>query len=369
MSKSNPLFKPYIGKSVTYIGGKAAHEVKTKAGKIYKLSSNENPIGASPKAVEAIQKVVEELYIYPDRTDRRLCEALSSYYDSSLSPEHFFSANSGSECLEYIIRAFMGEGLECIISSPTFPVYKSFAKWTGGKHINVPLIGDEFRLDIGGIADAINEKTRLIFVTSPNNPTGTYIRKRELKLLLDSIPDHVIVILDEVYYLFADANSFTTAECYVKGGHRIIGLNSFSKSFGLAGLRLGYFYSTAEIVNYIRGMTRPFLINKLAIEAGIAALSDDDFVTKTVETVKKGRAFLYKELDQLGMKYWKSEGNFTMMKPEMEDKIFEEKMIEKGIMVRRVGNFGASGCVRVTVGNQEANEAFIQALESILVGA
>ncbi|MEM6397162.1 MAG: histidinol-phosphate transaminase [Bacteroidota bacterium] len=361
----NPLFKPYIGKSISYLGGKSLDEIQTKADKIYKLSSNENPIGASPAAIEAIKGELSGLHLYPDRTDKKLCAALADFYDQELSAEHFFAANSGSESLEYIIRAFMGEDMECIVSTPGFSLYENLVKWVGGKPIVVPLIGENFELDVDGILDSITPKTRLIFLTSPNNPTGSYIKKAELAYLLDRIPEHVVVVYDEVYYLFTDAPDYSTAMPFVKAGKQVIGLNSFSKSFGLAGLRLGYFYTTPGLVSYIRGMTRPFLLNSLSLNAGIAALQDDAFIKEAVAVTVKGREYISRELTDIGIQHWPSQGNFVLVKPPMPTDEFEALMLEQGIMVRPVGNFGAEGCVRITVGIPEANEAFVQAVKAV----
>ncbi|MEL6142994.1 MAG: aminotransferase class I/II-fold pyridoxal phosphate-dependent enzyme, partial [Bacteroidota bacterium] len=306
MSQENPLFKSYIGQDISYLGGKSIDEVTTQVDKVYKLSSNENPIGASPLAVKAIKEQAESLYLYPDRTDKKLCIALADYYEQILGPEHFFAANSGSESLEYIIRAFMGEGTECIFSTPGFSLYENLVNWVGGRSVVVPLIGDNHELDVNAILNSVNAKTRLIFITSPNNPTGSYVKSHELAYILDRVPDHVVVVYDEVYHLFADAPDYTTAMPFVAAQKQVIGLNSFSKSFGLAGLRLGYFYTTPKLIRYIRGMTRPFLLNTLALKAGVAALSDHSFIADTVAITKNGREFLYKELEQLQIKYWKS---------------------------------------------------------------
>ncbi len=360
------FFKEYLAVAEPYKGGKAISEIKTKKDKIYKLSSNENPIGASPKAMAAIRENLKNLHLYPDRTDQRLQTALRQFYNNELEADQFIGASSGSEIIDHIIRAFAGEGREVIVSNPTFKPYIMFSSWCGSKVIDVPLLDPDYKLDIRGILDAINDQTRLIFLTSPNNPTGTHIAKHELDELLANIPDHVVVVLDEVYYHFVDADDYTTALPYVKKGYNIIGVNSFSKTYGLAGMRIGYAYTTPELSAYIHQLCKPFLIDTLSLEAGIAALGDQAFIDQTVEIVKKGRLYLYEQLDRLGMHYWKSQGNFILLKPEMDTGQFEERMLEEGIMVRPVANFGAPGCVRVSIGIPEANEAFIAALEKII---
>lgn len=366
-NKTKPaIFKPYLLGNPGYKGGKTMGEIKSSAKKIYKLSSNENLLGTSPKASKAIKASLKNLNIYPDRTTDKLQLALSKFYKKKLSPDHFIAANAGSEVIEHIIRAFLGEGLECIVSNPCFMPYVMFSEWQGAKIIDVPLKSPNYQLDVKGVLKAINKKTRLIFLTSPNNPTGTYIPKKDIEQLLDKVPDHVVVVLDEVYYHFATAKDFSTALPFVKKGKNVIAINSFSKTYGLAAVRAGYGYTTPEIARYVRKLSKPFLMNKLSSNAAIGALSDKAFIDKTVKLVVEERERLYPKLDKLGVTYWKSQANFIMIKPPMDEFKFEQKMLREGIMVRPVGSFGAPGCVRITIGTKAANNAYIKALKKVL---
>lgn len=364
-NKVNPLFKSYLKAAWPYLGGKSKKEVKTESENIYKLSSNENPIGASPKALEAIRKNLDSLFEYPDRTDQRLRIALEEYYGGQLKENQFIGGGGGSETLELIIRAFTTAHSQCIITNPAFGPYRLFSNWNGVRIVDVPLLKPNYKLDVPGILSAITPQTRLIFLTSPNNPTGTYIPKRELDFLIEKLPEHVVLVLDEVYHHFAEAADYTSALPYVLEGRQVIGVNSFSKTYGLASLRVGYCYSTPGIAAYIRQICRPFLINLLSMEAAIAALTDHEFINQTLQLVRKEKSYLYPALDRLKVKYWKSEANFILIEPEISAQQFESRMLEAGVMVRPVANFGAPGCVRVTIGNREANEVFIRALESI----
>lgn len=363
--KEITLFKPYLKASKLYKGGKNRSQVSSEK-KLYKLSSNENLLGPSPKAIAAIQEHLHSINEYPDQTDDRLQLALSNFYEGALLPGQFITSNSGVEMLELIIRAFLDEGLECIVSEPSFEPYRVFPAKLGAIVKNVPLVGAQFELDINGILSAITDQTRLIFVTSPNNPTGTHIPKVQLDALIGQLPSHVVLVYDEVYFQFAQAEDYTTALPYVQDGHRVIGVNSFSKAYGLAGLRTGYAYSTPEIAQYVSQLRRPFMLGTLVLEASIAALQDQEFIAQTVKTVNSGKTYLYGVLEELGVQYWKSEANFILIKPEMDPAIFEEKMLTEGVMVRPVGNFGAPGCIRVTVGTPEANEAFARALSRVV---
>ncbi len=360
------FFKPYLDVALKYKGGKPADQIDTGGKPLYKLSSNENILGSSPKALAAIRANVDKLHIYPPNTDAKLRKALAEFYGDDFTPENFIGTPSGSEAIEIIIRAFLDIGTEVIVSNPAFMPYIMFSKKAGGTVVDIPLAADDFALDVEAILAAVNDKTRLIFLTSPNNPTGSYIPKRDLDKLIYNLPEHVVVVYDEVYFQYADAEDFTTARHYVKEGRNVIGINSFSKAYGLAGMRIGYAYSTPKIIAYLSNLYKPFLLSTLSIEAAIAALSDTDFIEKTVTTVQTEKAFLYEELDKLPLKYWKSQGNFILTKPTMKDRDFEAKMQREGIMVRPVAGFGAPGCVRVTIGHRESSKAFIAGLESVL---
>lgn len=363
------LFKPYLIKKSSYKGGKGKADVSSQSNvdKIYKLSSNENALGSSPAALEAIRKALPELFYYPDRTDKKLTLALEKFHKSKIPASQFLCANSAMEIIDKICRGFLREGDNAIACTPAFRAYKLFTGQSGAQLVNVPLISPDYRLDIDGIINAVNEKTRLVFLNSPNNPTGTIISRSELKELLDRLPPNVITVYDEVYFHFNQNPDFCMADEWINS-YNIIGINSLSKCFGLAGLRVGYMYSNKQIIDYLAGMQRPFQLSSLVIEGAIAAVNDTEFMAQTVELVNSQKPKLYRELDNLGVTYWKSQANFIMIKPEMDEFEFENKMIEHGVMVRPVGGFGAEGCVRVTIGTEEANEAYINALTKVIKG-
>lgn len=346
-----------------YKGGKnppSSHQ------KIYKLSSNENPLGASPKAVAAVKKVADDLSLYPDQTDIRLRQTLVSDFNKELTEDQFICGNSGSEIIDMVLRAFINEGDEVIYSNPCFLPYSVFSRWYGAKQVDVPLTSPNYDLDTEGILKAITQKTKIIFLTSPNNPTGTYIPKSVLDDFLDRVPKNIVIVFDEVYRHFATAKDYVTALPYVKVGLPVIAVNSFSKTYGLAGQRIGYCYTTATIANYIRQIHKPFLLPITSLEAGIGALKDTDFITKTVETVLAGRKMLAEEFDKLGITYWPSEANFFIIDPPYPEFEFTDKLMEQGIMVRPVSQFGAPGKVRISIGDTEANIALISALKKIM---
>jgi len=367
MSNIN-IFKDYLLPKAPYSGGKGIKEVQSLTGnkKIHKLSSNENAFGASPKAIAAIKAHIDQLYEYPERTDIRLRSSLADFYKGKLSQEQFVTENSGVALLEIICRAFLKEGNESIVCNPCFKPYMMFTKSNGAKIIDVPLSGPNFDLDVSGILSKITEQTRLIFITNPNNPTGTSLRKKDIDALINATPEHVVIVIDEVYYQFARASDYVRAYEYLEKGAQVIGVNSFSKAYGLAGLRMGYAYSTPKIAAYLRQLNRPFNLNTLALEASIAALSDHEFIDKIVTHVNNQKPSLYEAFERLNITYWKSEANFIMFKSPIPCDVLEAKMLKAGVMIRPVAKFGAAGCIRVTIGTEEANHTFINALENIL---
>jgi len=364
---SSPLqqhFKPYFQTKMKYKGGSSGAPMPGK--KIYKMSSNENPLGTSTKVLDHIKQHLSDLHLYPDTTDIRLRDALSDFYENRLTQDQFITANSGSEIIQLLIKAFINIGDEVIVSSPYFVPYRTFSEWAGAKAIDVPLITPSYILNIKGIRDAITEKTRIIFITSPNNPTGTYVNKTQLQEVLSLIPKDVLVIYDEVYQHFIREEDYATAEEFILDYPNLIGLNSFSKAYGLASMRTGYMYASRELANYVRLIHRPFLLNKLSMAAAIAAIEDQNFIDKVYHHVQTELAFLHDGLNKLGITYVTSSANFIMFQPPVEVSTFVNKMAEQGIILRPLENYMAPGWVRVSLGNREANRRFLEVLNNLL---
>ena len=356
------IFKPYIVQSGGYKGGKSL-DTLSQDQKIYKLSSNENVLGS---AIAHDSLSDHRLNIYPNPTPDHLYQALERFYNFELKANQFVAGNGGSDILQMLVMAFLDPTTNCIISNPCFGPYKMFSQWMGAEVRDVPLKAPNFALDIKGILSAINEQSRLLFLTSPNNPTGTYISKEELDRLIPRVPDHVVIVYDEVYYQYADQEDYTIGLPYVQSGANLIAINSYSKAYGMAGLRIGYAYSSEVIVSYLRRVLRPFLINTVSLSSAISALDNTTFIKSTKSVVADQRAYLQDQLDKMGIKHWKSQGNFVLIKTDYDEQTITEKMLDHQIMVRPAGNFGAPGCIRVTIGDQEATEATITALATIL---
>jgi histidinol-phosphate aminotransferase len=358
------FFKSYILEDSTYRGG-GKKIVMPEGVTVHKLSSNENPLGFSDKVKLAIVNATENLSLYPDNTDARLRAALVKDFNTELSADHFVTANSGSEIIDIISKVFLSQGDEIIVSQPCFLPYTAFTRWMGATAINVPMTPD-YDYDLEGILRAISTKTRLVFLASPNNPSGNYIPRDALENFLSKVPAHVIVVYDEVYRHFAEATDYTCALPFVNKGYNIIAVNSFSKTYGLAGLRVGYCYAPEKLSDYMRKVCKPFLLSSLALEGAIAALKDTDFVERTVRLVRTERAYVLNGLQELGVTHWPTQGNFVLINPPIADMEFTALMEQQGIMVRPVGVFGAPGKVRISFGVREANTAMLAAIKSLL---
>jgi histidinol-phosphate aminotransferase len=360
------ILKQHILASKPYRGGVSRGDVKQKAGieRVYKMSSNENMLGASPLAMAAISLHLPLINEYSYHDDDKLKDGLADSFAQTVQSDQFITANSGMELLDLIARGFLDPNLEAIVSTPTFGAYKSFSNVQGGKIVDVPLIGDNFDLDVEGILMAVNERTRLVFITNPNNPTGTFIPKVLTDALIYSLPPHVVVVYDEVYHHYVETNDYARAADYIAAGRNVIGLHSFSKAYGLAGIRLGYAFSSKKIAAYLNQIRRPFMINTLTMEAGLAALKDTEHIEKTRAVNAAGKQFLYAQFEALGIQYWPSEANFILFRSPCDNDIFIDKMLENGVMIRACEPFGLPNHARVTIGTMEANRAFVAALKA-----
>lgn len=365
MGDSNTIFKTFINQK-DYDGGITRGELKLDDSitDIWKLSSNENILGPSPKAMKAITDNISNLHEYGFRDDALLKDAICKA-TPAFTPQTIFTANGGSEILELITRAFLTPGLECIISTPTFIAYKNLIESEGGVVVDVPLEPVNYTLDVDAVLNAITPNTRILFITNPNNPTGTYTNKEDMDSLINRVPNHVVVVYDEVYYHFSDALDYPRAIDYINQGKNVIGVHSFSKSYGLAGIRLGYGISTEKITAYIENIQRPFMINTLSQVAGIAALEDLDHLKNTVDLIKTEKEWLYKEFEKLGINYWPTQTNFIFLDPPMDLHLFTSKLLEFGVMVRPCDKFGAPNGIRITIGNRKANTVLMKGLSSI----
>lgn len=335
--------------------------------RIYKLQNNENPLGPSPRVVEAINAIAPTLSYYPEFSDIKLRRAIVDVLGSQLTPEHIFTGCSGFEVLELISRAFLSSGDEVILCSPTFTgAYSRVILPLGATVVDVPLVPETFEYRVDAVLGAITDKTKLIMICNPNNPTGTVIPAGKIDTLMSGVPDHVLVVADEVYHHFVDDPAFPDSMKYVRQGKNIAIAHSFSKAYGLAGMRLGYGIARPQIANYIAGMHRGFHQNKLALAAGIAACKDQAHLRHVVETMRAEAAWVCAQFDRLDIRYWRPAANFILFETKMLAEALEQRLLERGFLLRGQTRNNMPYRMRISLSIREDNQAFIKALEDIL---
>ena len=350
---------------IPYPPGKPIEEVEREYGisGSIKLASNECPIGPSPKAVEAVKSAASGLNIYPDGSGYYLKERLSE--GLSLSPGNIILGNGSNEIIELIARAFIEKGDEAVMGDPAFIVYQLITKAVGGTPIPVPLVN--FVHDLPSMAEAVNKKTKVVFVANPNNPTGTVVGREEMEAFFDSIPEDVLIVMDEAYHEYASSmEGYESAIGYLDKYPNLVILRTFSKAYGIAGLRVGFGLASKEVISVLERVRQPFNINSLALAGARAALEDDDHIEKGLKVNSEGMACLYGEFDRLGISYVKSHANFILFDAAMDGGELCELLMKRGVIARPMGGYGLKNHVRITVGLPEENERFIGALRECL---
>ena len=352
------FIRPAIKNLQEYVPGKTPE----KAG-VIKLASNENPFGPSPLALAAIIKESKRLHIYPDQKSIVLREALSKKL--GVKSDNIIAGNGSDEIMQLAAATFLRPGEEVIIPAHTFSLYKTFTQIFDGQPVVVAL--NNLEQDLEAMAKAVTKRTKLIFLCNPHNPTGTYLSAKQLDAFLNKIPDNVLVVLDEAYAEYAEAADFPGSIKYLKTDKNILILRTFSKFYGLAGLRVGYGLAKPELISYMFRVKSPFNVNRLAQAGALAALDDADFKDKTYQNNVGGKSYLYAELDKRGVEYKKTESNFIFINLKMSaDEMFLQ-MMKKSVIIRPLTSFGLSKAVRVSIGTKEQNKKFILALAGLLL--
>ncbi len=347
-----------------YTPGKPVEEVKRELGleDIIKMASNENPLGPSPQAIEALRDSLNTIHFYPDSNCFYLKQRLITFL--GIQDNQLMIGNGSDELLKLLVETFINRGDEVIFGSPSFSEYEFTATIMGAKCIAVPLI--DFKHDLPAMADAITDKTKIIYLCNPNNPTGTAVSREEVDEFMTRVPDDVIVIFDEAYFEYNECSDFPNGLDYLQQGRNVIVSRTFSKIYGLAGLRIGYMVTTPDIVAAVERVTEPFNVNLLAQIAALAALDDNDHVEASQKMNSEGKAYLYTEFDKMGLKYVPTEANFIFVDTGQDCKEVFKKLMLKGVIIRTGDIFGYPTYIRVTVGNSSENQRFIKALQEIL---
>lgn len=350
-----------------YPPGKPLDELEREYGitNSIKLASNENPWGPSPKAIRALRAQLLNLHRYPDGSCYNLVKALAEKL--GITPTEIVMGNGSNEVIEFLVKAFVQEGDEVITSHPSFLMYQKIVQVRGGVNHVLPL--KDMCHDLAAIKKMVSEKTRLIFLDNPNNPTGKPIPPVELYQFLSDIPESVIVVLDEAYVDFMDKKlqvDFYSLLRNVDGRCPVVFLRTFSKAYGLSGLRIGYGIMAREIAECLHKVRQPFNINQMAQVGALAALDDEEYYQNTLERTAKGRAYLSAEVDKLGCKSYPSQTNFFLIDVQGDaDKLYQA-MLYKGVIVRSMSAYGFTNFIRVTVGTEEENNRFLTSLAACL---
>lgn len=349
-----------IATLIPYPPGKPLEELEREYGisGSIKLASNENPLGPSPKAVAAIRASLDKLHRYPDGSCYYLANALAQKL--GVEPAELVFGNGSNEIIGLLIAAFLAPGQEVVTSHPTFLVYQKMVQAQGGVNRVVPLRG--MRHDLAAIVAAVTDKTRLIFLDNPNNPTGTVFTAAEFEDFLGRLPEGVIVALDEAYVDFVEQALQLDARQYLNRRVPVVALRTFSKAYGLAGLRVGYGLMHRDIADYLHRVRQPFNVNQLAQVGALAALADDDHYRKTLHLAREGMAWLARAVEKFGCKPFPSQTNFFLIDVKGDGKRLYEQMLKKGVIVRPMSAYGYPGFIRITVGLPEENERFVKSL-------
>jgi histidinol-phosphate aminotransferase len=355
----------FICDLVAYEPGKPIDETARELGlqpeDIIKLASNENPLGPSPKAKEAMRLALEEAHIYPDGGGYRLRTAIAEKFD--LGRENVILGNGSNEIIELLCHTFLNRDAELIAAKHAFVVYKLMATLFGAKYIEVADPG--FIHDLEGMADAITENTRLVFIANPNNPTGTMVGQEALDRFMDRLPSHVVAVFDEAYYEFLDDAPDTLK--YVREGRNVCILRTCSKIHGLAALRVGYGLAPKSVADILQKARQPFNVNAIAQAGALAALTDDSHMDQTKVVNAEGLAFYHQAFADRGLEFVPSVANFILVKVGDGDGLFK-KMLQRGIILRAMSSYKLPEWVRISVGTMAQNRRCIEVMDEVLRG-
>ena len=360
-----PLVPSYIKKLKSYKPGKPIEEVQRELGleNIIKLASNENPLGPSPKALSAIQNSMIDSHRYPDALGYELRKKLSNRFNVNINNVILGSGSEG--IMSTIMRTFLLTDDEIVSAMNSFIGFRVLANASGNKIHWVPM--KNYRYDLESMADKINDYTKIVYIANPDNPMGTYITREEFDTFYSYVPDRVLIILDEAYFEYAE-NREDYPDSMTYRYDNVITLRSFSKAYGLGGVRIGYGFAHDKLINNLLKVKVPFEPSTLAQIAGHAALDDSDFLSKTIKTNKRGMEYLKKHLGTIGVKYIPSIANFitTIWESESRATQLTNDLLNKGVIVRQLNSFGWPAHIRVSIGLEKENQKFIKSLKEIL---
>ncbi|MBV8175105.1 MAG: histidinol-phosphate transaminase [Verrucomicrobia bacterium] len=353
----------WLNDLVSYVPGKPIEDVARELGlepsQIVKLASNENPLGPSPIAVKAMQEALLKVHFYPDGGGYHLRAGIAQKF--GLHIDNVMLGNGSNEIIEFLGHAFLRPGDNIVTAEHAFVVYKIMAKLFGAETVGVPDLN--LTHDLPAMAAAINDRTKLVYIANPNNPTGTMVGEDELDQFIDRVPESVVIALDEAYYEFLPEPPDTLK--YLKDHPNVIALRTFSKIQGLAGLRIGYGLAHADLIRLLQKTRQPFNVNSIAQIGALAGLQDDKHQAKTREVVRQGREFLESEFRKRGLEHVPSVANFVLVKVGKGKEVFQ-RLLKRGMIVRAMDEYKLPEWIRVSVGTPEQNRRFFEDLDQVL---
>jgi histidinol-phosphate aminotransferase len=364
--KAEDLVLPTVAALRPYEPGKPIEEVQRELGlEPVKLASNENPLGPSPKAVAAVRDALADLNRYPDGASWAVTNRIAERH--KVNPDRIFMASGSVEVLNLLAFLFLRPGLNAVYSEHGFAIYPLATAAAGGESRAVPM-KQGFIFDLERIAGAIDENTRLVFLDNPNNPCGTIYRRPEWEKFLARVPERVVIVADEAYFEFVRDPGYPDSLEYHDDQRLIVTMRTFSKIFGLAGLRVGYAVARPDIIRMLNNVRQPFNVTSLGQIAVLAAMDDDDHVRNTLRVNAEGLAYLRAELDRLGIPYTPTHANFLMVDVGDGRAVFDQ-LLKLGVIVRPLNGYGLPRHVRITVGLESENHQLIAALTKALIPA
>ncbi len=360
-----PLVPPHIETLKPYVPGKPIEETEREYGltNVIKLASNENPLGPSPKAIEAMRDAMRKVHLYPDASSYPLVRRLAEHLE--VKPEELVLGSGSNELIELLIRTFTTPEEEVLLCQGSFPAYRISTQAHGRPFAEVPM-KEGHRYDLEAMARAINPRTRMVFIANPDNPTGTTFGRREWEAFLAQVPEHVLVVHDEAYFEFVDWPEYFSAVEYFRKHPNVVALRTFSKIHGLAGIRLGFGVMDARLAGYLQRTRMPFNLTIPAQQGGLAALDDTEHVRRTKELNLEGLRYYEVELPKLGAKLTESRGNFVLADFGRPAGELYELLLRKGIIVRPMAGNGYPTSLRISVGTAEENARCVAALKEVL---
>jgi len=348
-----------------YIPGKPIEEVQRELGisNVCKLASNENPLGPSPKALAALGGALPALNLYPDGSGYYLRRRLAQIH--GVDKDQIILGNGSVDIIEMACRTFLGPEDNAVMSAGAFIMCYLATQAVNGNPVMVPM-GDGVTHDLEAMAAAVDDRTKLVYMANPNNPTGTMVGREAVGRFFDKLPGHVIVLMDEAYFEYMDHPDYPDSFAYLKDGRNILILRTFSKAYGLAGLRVGYGVANEQITSGLNKIRSPFNTNSLSQLAALHALEDAAHLEKSVSLNRQGISFMQSEMDRLGVEYTPSYGNFILVTTPLESREAFNALLKEGVIVRPMTGYGYPNAFRVSTGLPEENQRFIKALATML---